>query len=163
MASLSVIKISSMNRFTISLDDDLAASFNQLVKQFGYVTRSEAVRDLLRERLQRRGETRNAHAYCVANLSYVYNYHERELAERLARIQHGHHDLVMATMHTVLDHNQRLETMMLRGLVKAVRQLANEIVAERGVRYGQLNLVDVEFDKPHSHGGVLHRHLKPRH
>lgn len=152
-----------MDRFTISLDEDLAAAFDQLIKERGYTSRSEAVRDLLREHLQRRNERSDARAFCVANLSYVYDHAERELAERLAGIQHAHHDLTVATMQTPLDHEQRLESVMLKGHSRAVSAMADEIIAQRGVRHGLLNLVGVELDAPHSHGGPSHRHLKPRH
>jgi nickel-responsive transcriptional regulator NikR len=82
-----------MERFTISLDGKLVAAFDELINERGYATRSEAVRDILRAHLQHSAEKRDLKGSCVANLSYVYNHHERELAERLTRIQHAHHDL----------------------------------------------------------------------
>jgi len=152
-----------MDRFTISLDEKLASAFDELIKERGYTTRSEAVRDILRTHLQHSAEKRDTRGFCVANLSYVYNHHERELAERLTNIQHAHHDLTVSTMHAHLDHEQCIETVMLKGPVKQVRELAEEIIAERGVRHGVLNLVNVEVGAPHTHDGSTHRHLKPRH
>jgi CopG family nickel-responsive transcriptional regulator len=93
----------------------------------------------------------------------VYNHHERELSERLASIQHARHDLTVATTHAHLDHSECIESIILKGPVTRVRQFAEEIIAERGVRHGQLNLVNVELGKPHSHGGAMHRHSKPHH
>jgi CopG family nickel-responsive transcriptional regulator len=152
-----------MDRFTISLDEKLATAFDRLIKERRYSTRSEAVRDILRSHLQLSEEKRDCKGFCVANLSYVYNHHERELSERLTSIQHAHHDLTVSTMHAHLDHDQCIETVMLKGPVNQVRQFADKIIAETGVRHGQLNLVNVELGKPHSHGGSTHRHLKPRH
>ena len=152
-----------MDRFTISLDENLATAFDLLIKERGYATRSEAVRDILRSHLQVSDEKRSSKGSCVANLSYVYTHHERELAERLTSIQHAHHDLTVSTMHAHLDHDQCIETVLLKGTVNQVRQFAEEMIAERGVRHGQLNLVSVELGKPHSHGGSTHRHLKPHH
>ncbi len=150
-----------MDRFTISLDETLAAAFDELIKERGYTTRSEAVRDILRSHLQHSRERRDRKGFCVANLSYVYNHHERELAERLMRIQHNHHDLTIATTHAHLDHEQCIETVILKGAAKQVREFADEVIAERGVRHGQLNLISVELGSPHSHGTGAHRHLKP--
>ena len=152
-----------MDRFTISLDENLAAAFDDLIKERGYSTRSEAVRDILRSHLQAHEQKRNRKGSCVAAVSYVYNHHERELAERLTGIQHAHHDLTISTMHAHLDHDECLETVLLKGPVSQVREFAEEIIAERGVRHGQLNLVSVDVTKPHSHGGAAHRHLKPQH
>ena len=152
-----------MDRFTISLDENLANAFDALIKERGYATRSEAVRDILRDHLQKSAEKRSSKGSCVANLSYVYNHHERELAERLTSIQHAHHDLTVSTMHAHLDHDQCIETVMLKGPVNRVRGFADEIIAERGVRHGVLNLVNVELGAPHTHDGTTHRHLKPHH
>lgn len=151
-----------MDRFTISLDENLAAAFDEHINERGYSTRSEAVRDILRSHLQIHEQKRNNKGTCVAAVSYVYNHHERELAERLTGIQHAHHDLTISTMHAHLDHEECLETVLLKGPVNEVRQFAEEIIAERGVRHGQLNLVSVNISKPHSHGGPTHRHLKPQ-
>lgn len=159
-----------MERFTISLDDELAREFDQLIARRGYQNRSEAIRDLLREQLEKARQTVGDTAHCVANLSYVYNHHERELAERLTMLQHGHHDLTVATMHAHLDHDNCLESVILKGPTAAVRTFADALTAERGVRHGSLNLVSVEVDQGrHAHGyapkgakGHVHLHLKPK-
>jgi CopG family nickel-responsive transcriptional regulator len=152
-----------MNRFTISIDEELAVAFDELIKQRGYTTRSEAVRDILRDHLQHRDQARDHNGFCVACLSYVYNHHERQLSERLAELQHVHHELTVSTMHVHLDHEQCLETVTLKGPAKAVRHFAEKIIAEKGVRHGQLNLVSVNLGQVHKHDGIKHRHLTPRH
>ena len=150
-----------MDRFTISLDETLADAFDSLIKERGYATRSEAVRDILRTHLQQSAEKRSSKGVCVANLSYVYNHHERDLAERLTSLQHAHHDLTVSTMHAHLDHDQCIETVMLKGPVKRVREFADGIIAERGVRHGVLNLINVDVGSAHTHDGSTHRHLRP--
>jgi CopG family nickel-responsive transcriptional regulator len=150
-----------MDRFTISLDENLATAFDELIRDRGYATRSEAVRDILRAHLQHNRVQRGGKGSCVANLSYVYNHHERELPGRLTTIQHAHHDLTISTMHAHLDHDQCIESVMLKGTVQRVREFAEAIIAERGVRHGQLNLISVELSESHRHGGTVHRHLKP--
>lgn len=158
-----------MERFTISLDVDLAREFDELIAQRGYRNRSEAMRDLLRSHLEQARQARADSAYCVANLSYVYNHHERELAERLTALQHGHHDLTVATLHAHLDHDHCLESAILKGPTAQVRAFAEALIAERGVRHGSLNVVSVDIDQgSHSHGyaprgkGTPHLHLKPK-
>ena len=152
-----------MERFTISLDDTLAAAFDKLIARQGYGNRSEAVRDLIRARLQQEpAPVKGAQGDCVASLSYVYNHHERELAERLASMQHGRHDLIVSTMHVHLDHDNCLETVVLQGGVAAVQEFSARLTAESGVRHGHLNLVHVESAGRHAHGAKPHSHLKPR-
>ncbi|HJW03009.1 MAG TPA: nickel-responsive transcriptional regulator NikR [Azospira sp.] len=153
-----------MERITISLDADLAREFDALMADRGYTNRSEAVRDLLRAQLEAWRLDRDEAAHCVANLSYVYNHHERELAERLTGLQHDHHDLTVASLHAHLDHEHCIESAILRGPTREVRRFAEALMAERGVRHGKLNLVAAELDQPHDHGsasGHSHVHLKP--
>jgi len=146
-----------MERFTISLDEKLASEFDRLIRERGYLNRSEAVRDMLRGKLETLRVQEKQAPYCVASLSYVYNHHERDLAERLTGLQHDHHDLVVAATHVHLDHENCLETVMLRGKTEVVRRFADALIAERGVRHGQVNLVPVEAEAGHGHGHV-HSH-----
>lgn len=134
-----------MERFTISLDEALAREFDALIRERGYANRSEAVRDMLRRELEASRLARHEAPHCVASLSYVYNHHERRLAERLTNLQHHAHDLVVSTMHVHLDHDNCLETMILRGATAEVRGFAELVSAERGVRHGRLNLVPVDL------------------
>jgi len=142
-----------MNRFTISLDEELAQAFDQLIRSRGYTNRSEAIRDMLRQELEHTRLARQEAPHCVASLSYVYNHHERQLAERLTDHQHHAHDLVVSTMHVHLDHDHCLEAVILRGATEEVRRFADRLSAERGVRHGQLNLIPVDAESlpPHVH------------
>lgn len=146
-----------MERFTISLDEKLASEFDRLIRERGYLNRSEAVRDMLRGKLETLRVQEKQALYCVASLSYVYNHHERDLAERLTALQHDHHDLVVASTHVHLDHENCLETVMLRGKTEVVRRFADALIAERGVRHGQVNLVPVDAEAGRGHGHV-HSH-----
>ena len=158
-----------MERFTISLDTELAKEFDELIADRGYSNRSEAVRDLLRAQLEQWRQAHDEAPHCVANLSYVYNHHERELAERLMAIQHNHHDLMVSTLHAHLDHENCIETAILRGPTAAVRRFAEALMAERGVRHGKLNLIAVDVGQRHTHGykphgaghSDHHVHIKP--
>lgn len=148
-----------MERFTISLDESLAREFDMLLRERGYANRSEAVRDMLRHELETHRLEQEDAPHCIASLSYVYNHHERRLAERLTDLQHHSHDLVVSSMHVHLDHDNCLETLFLRGATADVRALAEKISAERGVRHGQLNLVPVEIEGDHRH---IHHHVHSR-
>lgn len=154
-----------MQRFTISLDDELARQFDDLIAEKGYVNRSEAVRDLIRLGIDNvalgSGNTRQA-SWCVASLSYVFDHHDHTVAARLVDAQHEQHDLVVSSLHTHLDHDHCLENVVLRGRIDAVRQFAEKIIALRGVRHGSVHVVPLDTTVRHSHGhGSAHVHMKP--
>lgn len=157
-----------MQRITISVDDDLLAQFDGYMERKGYANRSEAFRDLLRNRLEEDRLATRVAGDCIACLSYVYNHHERQLPRRLVQAQHEHHDLGLSTLHVHLDHDNCLEAIILQGAVDAVRRFADTLSAERGVRHSNLHLVPVASDRArHAHGGdgkprPSHRHSHPR-
>lgn len=157
-----------MHRITISLDDHLVTELDAHMDRKGYANRSEAFRDALRaqveaERLETGGAT-----HCVACLSYVYDHEERELAQRLVREQHRHHDVSLSTMHVHLDHDNCMEVVILRGLISQIRALANAILSQRGVRHGHLRLISADIAvQAHRHGRKArgpagHVHSRPK-
>lgn len=152
-----------MERFTISLDESLASEFDALIAAQGYGNRSEAVRDLIRSAIEKDRQRAVPSGHCVANLSYVYNHHERELAERLTHLQHAHHNLTVAALHAHLDHENCVESVILKGPAIDVRRFADALIAERGVRHGNLNMVaiEVEHDQAHHDHGDAHVHYHP--
>ena len=156
-----------MERITMSIDEELAKAFDELIAARGYASRSEAMRDLLRREVEARRQEGDAKKTpCVACFSYVYNHHVRDLAERINAAQHARHDMVVATMHVHLDHENCLETAILKGSAANVRAFADSIEAERGVRHAKLNLITVHAGDwhrlPGAHHHHGHMHLVPR-
>ena len=152
-----------MQRITLSIDDELVAALDRHMKKRRYASRSEALRDILREaavreRLQRRSPDKGD-GFCIATLAYVYDHETRDLGRRLTQARHKHHDLQVATLHVHLDHDSCLEVSVLRGSARAVQALADDTISQRGVRYGQLHLVPAERGRGrHSHGAGTHEH-----
>lgn len=147
-----------MRRLTISVDDDLADTFDRLVAQKGYENRSEAFRDLVRDELDKERLESGDSKFCVGVLSYIYNHHERDLPKRLTTMQHGHHDVTVATLHAHLDHDNCIESVILRGPTSSVLAFAQSVIAEKGVRHGEFRPIPIDVDRgrPHSH-----QHLRP--
>ena len=151
-----------MERFTMSLEDDLAKQFDEYISEKGYSNRSEAMRDIIRERLESVRLNENRLGHCVGSLSYVYNHHESELASRVTSAHHNHHDLTLATMHVHLDHDNCLETVILKGPIEDVQAFSDAIQAVRGVRHGKLHMVPVEVsESSHTPDGKIHTHSRP--
>ena len=148
-----------MERITISLDATLVAEFERFMANHNYRNRSEAIRDLIREKLEAERLDADDTAHCIGTLTYVYNHHARELARRLTDTHHHHHDLAVSTLHVHLDHQNCLEAAVISGPTKQVRAFANTVISEPGVRHGKLSLVPAEArDERHGHGGNSHGH-----
>ncbi|HXF52533.1 MAG TPA: nickel-responsive transcriptional regulator NikR [Hyphomicrobiaceae bacterium] len=155
-----------MHRVTITLDDELMASLDRLIAARGYQNRSEAIRDLARSGLQQAAADSGTSQDCIGALVYVYDHPARELAKRLTRTFHDHHDMSIATLHVHLDHDSCMEINVLKGGAGKVRHFAEHVIAERGVRHGRLVLVPVQReDAKHAHGEgrpEMHEHVHVR-
>jgi CopG family transcriptional regulator, nickel-responsive regulator len=152
-----------MQRITVTIDDELLAAIDKVIARNGYQNRSEAIRDLARSGMAELEKYSPADRPGVAALIYVYNHAARELAKRLIRASHDHHDLSLATMHVHLDHESCLEVAVLRGAMNDIQRFAEHLISERGVRHGKLVAMPAQIETAsHAHGGRGHRHLHTR-
>jgi CopG family nickel-responsive transcriptional regulator len=132
-----------LTRISISLESPLLDAFDARNAVKGYATRSEAIRDLIRERLLRE-EAEKAAGERVAIVTLVYDHHARELAARLIDKQHHHHELVVSSLHVHLGERHCLEVSVLRGPATKVRHLGDELLATKGVLHGEITFTGDE-------------------
>ena len=154
-----------MQRITISLDDGLADEMDSLVREKGYESRSEAMRDIARAAVERWRHEDNRAEYSVAALTYVFDRRVRSLAERLAALEHSHHDLVASSTTLRLDHDHSLVSVMFKGRTQSVKDLANRIATQRGVTFAEFNVIGVArhdyHASPDDHEHHHNDHLAP--
>ena len=101
-------------RFGVSIPDDLLDKFDVLIAEQGYTNRSEAIRDLIRNRFVEDEWSRSAEDV-VGTVTVVYNHEQSELAQKLTEIQHRKHDLIISSVHVHLDQHNCLEVLIMRG------------------------------------------------
>jgi len=134
--------MATVARTAVSLEAGLLAEFDHYIAERGYDNRSEAVRDLIREKLSQRELTRPG-ASAVGVVALVYGHDELQLPHRLTQLQHQHTPSVVSTVHIHLDERLCLEVVVLRGKGGEVSDLGNRLVSHRGVKYGRLFLTSV--------------------
>ncbi|WP_028586855.1 nickel-responsive transcriptional regulator NikR [Desulfocurvus vexinensis] len=126
-------------RFGVSLDSDLLDKFDQLCEEQSYQTRSEAIRDLIRNHLVRR-EWEDTDKEIAGSLTMVYDHHQSNLSQRLTELQHEAHDIILSSLHVHLDHDNCLEVLVLKGKGDEVRMLGQKLISTKGVKHGKLCL-----------------------
>lgn len=130
--------MSDLYRFGISLDRELIEAFDRHIKAQGYQSRSEALRDLIREELLRKA---TAEGGLVAGaIVMTYDHHKRELVNRLIDIQHDFHDLIISTQHVHLDHENCLEVIAVKGNAPEIEKLSRALKVLVGVKHLDLSL-----------------------
>ncbi|MCP2619776.1 nickel-responsive transcriptional regulator NikR [Candidatus Aminicenantes bacterium AC-334-K16] len=136
-----------VTRFSISVDTELLRKYDSLLKEIGYSNRSEAIRDLIRERLIKE-EWKVPGKKVVGVLALVYDHGTRELTEVLNQIQHRYVQAVIASLHVHLDAHNCLEIIVLKGTVSRVKKIAQELLTLRNVKHGQLTMTTTGVDIP---------------
>ncbi|WP_057763444.1 nickel-responsive transcriptional regulator NikR [Cytobacillus praedii] len=134
---------SSLKRFGVSMEAHLLRKFDCLVMQKGYVNRSEAVRDLVRDALVQQSWEKEDQTV-AGSIVLFYNHHQRNLLDELTKIQHDMHDNILATTHFHLDHSSCLELIIVKGKAKEIRLLSNKLTILKGVEYGKFTVAPVE-------------------
>ena len=135
--------MSNIERIGISLEKELLSVFDPVIEEDGYTTRSEAIRDLIREHMSRK-QLSNPSANAVAGVFLIYNHHETKLPQKLVDLQHSHLLQVIASTHVHLDHHNCLEVIILKGKVKEIEKLGNNIASLKGVKLSRMNLMASE-------------------
>jgi len=129
--------VSELVRFSVSLEKDLLDRFDRYCEDGRLATRSEAIRQLLREKLTAAAWLADA-ADVAASLTLVYDHHKTRLTDKMLEIQHAHADRVVSSMHVHLDHDLCLEVIVLRGPAPDLQELAAELSGLKGIHQAQL-------------------------
>lgn len=125
-----------LKRFSISLEDNLLEIFDKHIKSRSYNNRSEAIRDLIRKAFVK--EEWEADKKVMGVISLVYDHHQHKLQEKVTEVQHDYHHHIVSTTHVHMDHNNCLEVIIVKGKAKEVQELADRLIALKGVRDGNL-------------------------
>jgi len=126
-----------LTRFGVSMASQLLTRFDELIEKQGYTNRSEAIRDLVRDRLVE-ADWETDTGKVVGVVALVYDHEMRMLGGRLTDLQHQLGHLVISTLHVHLDDRDCLEVVVMKGLGEEVRKLANRLLSLKGVKHGRL-------------------------
>ncbi|MGA2019277.1 MAG: nickel-responsive transcriptional regulator NikR [Candidatus Sulfotelmatobacter sp.] len=136
-----------LSRIGVAIDSELLQQFDLFIAGQGYENRSEAFRDLIRERLVSTAVAA-PNMDVVGTVTLVYDHHVRLLSEKLTDIQHHHHALIISTIHSHLDHDTCLEVVVVKGKSGPVQKLADLLISCKGVRHGRLVLSAPSLNRP---------------
>ena len=128
--------MAKISRFGVSLEEDLLLSFDRSITQLGYATRSEAIRDLIRDHLIQKKVSASKEEI-VGVVTLVYDHRTHRLGDTLADMQHKADVAINASLHIHLDENNCLEVIVIRGESQEVHGVAGRLIATKGVENGK--------------------------
>ncbi len=139
-----------LSRIGVALDSDLLKRFDDFIGRLGYTNRSEAFRDLIRDRLVAE-QTASPQATVVGTVTLIYAHHAHGVTEKLTELQHANHELVVSTTHAHLDHDSCLEVLLVHGKSGQVEGFAGRLIGLKGVQHGRLVMTVAQPESTHHH------------
>ncbi len=149
-------------RTGVALDSDLLKRFDRQIRNEGYENRSEAFRDLIRDRLND-ASLQSGHTFVVGAVTLIYDHHSRLLPDKLMELQHEYHEVIISTVHSHLDHDMCLEVVVVKGALSKVQELGNRLIGLKGVQHGKLVMSSPEAYARKSPGHKHHSHHHHKH
>jgi CopG family nickel-responsive transcriptional regulator len=137
--------MSDLTRFGVSMDSALLDKFDRLIARQGYTTRSEAVRDLVRDKLVE-AEWEVGAEETLGTITIVYNHHTREISQALNQLQHRYYRSILSTTHIHVDEHNCLEVLIVRGKGTDIKEISDRLIGTRGVKHGRLSLTTTGRD-----------------
>lgn len=135
--------MSDIVRFSVSVEGDLLEKFDRFCQEEKVATRSEAVRQLIRETLTRRAWESGSQEV-VGTLTLVYDHHRSQLRDGLVEVQHDHTELIVSTLHTHLTRDLCLEVIVLRGPASRLQEIAARLRGMKGIHKGELVMASAQ-------------------
>jgi len=127
-----------ITRFGVSIPNSLLTTFDRLIQQKGHANRSEAIRDLIRDRLVK--QEWEANKETVGAITIVYSHHTRELSSVLNHLQHEFYQVIISTLHVHLDQHNCLEILVVKGKGNELKKMSDRLIGTKGVKHGNLSL-----------------------
>src|SRR5512136_2823505 len=124
-----------VERIGVSLEATLLRELDAVVREKGYASRSEALRELIRKGLvQRRVE---AGGKVVGTITIVYRHDVGMVTHRILHRQHDFLGSIRATAHTHLNEETCLEVLIVEGDAARIAKLADRLRTVKGVLFAE--------------------------
>jgi len=126
---------------SISLSSELLKKLDVFMRERGYSSRSEVIRDAIRDLLSEFELSRLERGKVTATITVISAYERHDVNERLMRLRHEHDEIVSADMHIHLGKNYCLEVFIMEGEAEKVLEFISRIRAMRGIQQVKYTMV----------------------
>lgn len=125
--------MSKLIRTSFSIEEDLLEKLEEMTSKSQYNNRSEFIRDLIRDAIVEDDWKKDKEV--VGTITLIFDHHKRELSNKLTKLQHSHHDEILASTHIHLDHHMCAEMIMVKGKASNVNEIVNKLRQQVGVHH----------------------------
>lgn len=122
-----------INRIGVSLPKNLLEKFDRIITSRGYASRSDAIRDAIRNYLIEYEWLEKEGGEIVGVINVMYNHHHRGTSDSIISLQHEYGDEIISTMHIHLNEDNCLEMVIVKGKMEAIKRLVDRITTTKGI------------------------------
>ncbi len=123
----------SIARIGVSLPKNLLEEFDAVILNRGYSSRSEAIRDAIRNYILEYKWMEREEGEVVGVVNVIYNHSIKGINDSIINLQHDFHDIITTTLHIHLNSEMCLEMILVRGDMKEIKRLVDRISSTKGV------------------------------
>jgi len=134
-----------ITRFGVSMNAMLLDKFDNYIQEKGYTNRSEAIRDIIRDHLVAQ-EWMDGETETVGTITLVYDHELRDISHRLLELQHHYCHNIISSVHIHLDEHNCLEVLVVKGIARDIKRIADHLISNRGVKHGKLTITTTGRD-----------------
>lgn len=128
----------SVVRFGVSLEKELLEALDTFADENHFTNRSQAIRNLINSNLtNKKWQCDNIVA---GSITLVYDHHKNDLQKNLTEVQHYYFHEILSSQHFHLNHDNCLEIIAVKGKASVLTELADKLIAVKGIRHGKLTM-----------------------
>jgi CopG family nickel-responsive transcriptional regulator len=128
-------------RIGVSLPDNLLGRFDEIITKRGYSSRSEGIRDAIRNYILNYEWMSEVEGDRIGIVSLLYDHDQRGLVNNLIDIQHDNSELTQSSVHVHIDEHNCLEILTLRGDAKQIKSFVEKMMSLKGVKHVKLTTI----------------------
>ena len=129
-------------RFGVSLDQETLKKLDDYTTENKLPNRSQALRHLIENNVVvKKWKCNNEVAGAIV---IVYNHHKYDINNKSNELQHDYHHCILSSQHIHLSHDLCLETIAVKGKAHQLTELADKIIALKGIQHGKLVMSKAE-------------------
>lgn len=132
-----------MTIISISLTKNLLNRLDELVQEKGYSSRSEAIRDAVRQYLSDQDLNRFTHGIITATVTVISEHEIHDIDEKLIRLRHEHDKIVTGNMHLHLGKKHCLEVFITEGEADEIMDFIGRIRALKDVQQVRFTITPI--------------------
>jgi CopG family nickel-responsive transcriptional regulator len=126
----------------MSLSSKLLLEFDKSMKSAGFSDRSKAIQTALHSFIdQYDWDEAKDDLNGAGSIIMLYDNHDYAHDDSAIHIQHEYSDVISATTHLHLDHRNCLETIMVKGNIRRIKELTRNLSENRGIKSLKVHFV----------------------